>query len=67
MKLKKQLIAKKKLGRVLVGMFVVLMCMQLLVNLGVPLLQKYVASHAPNPPSQASMVSEKVETGKQLK
>lgn len=67
MRATRRVIVRKKWGKLLVGMLVFFSCMQVLARFGVPQLQRFIASGAPNPPSQSSMVSESSDKDEGLK
>ncbi|MBP9814592.1 hypothetical protein KBC80_05410 [Candidatus Woesebacteria bacterium] len=66
MLVKQQLITRKQWGKLLMGILVIFVSMQLVARVGIPQLQRFIASGAPNPPSQTNAVTEKVEADKKL-
>jgi hypothetical protein len=67
MLVKQQLITRKQWGKLLIGMVVIFICMQLVSRVGIPQLQRFIASGAPNPPSQTNAVTETVEADEKLR
>ena len=63
----RQEIVRIKWGKVFVGMLVIFVFMQIVARVGVPQLQRFIASGAPNPPPQTNAVTEKVEADEKLK